>query len=258
MMTAKSKQAIVVIGSGNVSTQLALAMYDKGLTISQVFSRQLSHAQKLSSRIKAEATDDYAKIITDAPLYIIAVADNAIEEVAVRFSHVAGLVVHTSGSVDINVLEGCQRYGVLYPLQTFSKNRPTDFSTVPFLIEAAGKEDEVFLAEVASILSSNVHSVNSKDRSYMHLAAVFACNFSNYMYAAAEKVLKSKGLKFEMLHPLIKETAQKASEMAPSAAQTGPALRKDYKVINKHLEMLKDDEELRALYQQISHNIPKE
>jgi len=257
-MTFSENIDIVVLGAGNVATQIASALYKSGFTIKQIYSKTFENASLLSSKVNAKPTDNLSAIYPDARLYIIAVADDAIADVCKSLKHVRGLVVHTSGSTDMNVLQDIEHNGVFYPLQTFSKDRTADFKDMPFLIEARHENDVLFLKEIAEILSAKVFFIDSEQRRHVHLAAVFTCNFTNHMYALAHKILAQKNIDFELLRPLIMETANKVGSMLPNEAQTGPALRRDKNVMNKHIEMLSEFEYMKKIYQIISSNIAKE
>lgn len=187
----------------------------------------------------------------DADLYVIAVTDSAIASVAAEIGDVAGLVVHTAGSVSMNVLPQRNR-GVLYPLQTFTKGRAIDICAVPLFIETDG--DIQFLREVAGQISSNVTEMDSQRRRYLHLAAVFCCNFTNHMYRITESMLAEHDIPFSVMLPLIDETACKVHSLSPAQAQTGPAVRWNQEVMKAQLELL-DREDLKQLYQIISKSI---
>ncbi|HNW99316.1 MAG TPA: DUF2520 domain-containing protein [Bacteroidales bacterium] len=246
---------IVFIGAGNVASQLAVNFVQKKIKIVQVYSRTKISSSILASKINADSVNKISDIIPDADLYIISVSDNALPGIVKQLHVKDKLVVHTSGFHDMKVLKGTSdRIGVLYPLQTFSKNKKVDLKQVPFCIEALNKDDEILLINIAKKLSSNVRVMNSEKRRMIHLAAVFVCNFTNYMYISAEKILKNKKISFDILKPLILETASKVLSYKPSEMQTGPAVRGDKQVMEKHMEML-DDKNLRELYKIISNMI---
>lgn len=168
------------------------------------------------------------------------------------------LLVHTAGSIPMDVWEGkTSRYGVFYPMQTFSKQQEVNFREVPFFIEAAQKEDAERLKAIASVLSDNVFEADSLQRGNLHLAAVFACNFANHMYVLAADLLKKYDLPFEVLLPLIDETARKVHELPPLEAQTGPAVRYDENVIDRQLDMLSDEPAVKEIYRVLSEHIRK-
>ncbi|MFH0866410.1 MAG: DUF2520 domain-containing protein [Bacteroidota bacterium] len=248
---------IILVGAGNVATHLATALFKKGFKIIQVYSRTEKSASELASKVKASSTNNISEISGMADLYIISVSDKALADISSRFFLKNMLVVHTSGFHDINILKGTSsRYGVLYPLQTFSKNRKPDFTKVPMCIEAKKNEDEKALKQFAKKLSTDVRILNSASRRIIHVAAIFACNFTNFMYSSAFNILIKKKIPFDILKPLIIETALKIISEKPSEVQTGPARRGDKKVMEQHLKML-DDKDLRELYKTISNQIYK-
>ena len=251
---------IVWIGAGNLATQLGEALHRAGHETLQVFSRTMASAEVLAGRLGCLATDDLDAVVPGADVYIFSVKDGVLEGLVSRIAPRTGdaLCLHTAGSMPISVFEGLTaRYGVVYPLQTFSKSREVDFKKIPFFLEANSSEDEKVLGEVARALSSDVRFLSSEKRKNLHLAAVFACNFTNHMYALAEKILEEQQIPGEVLLPLIDETAAKVHVMSPARAQTGPAIRYDENVINKHMAMLKDPD-MRNLYELISRSIHKE
>ena len=164
-------------------------------------------------------------------------------------------VVHTSGSVSLNALKQHEKSGVFYPLQTFSKNRKTNFSEIPICIESECDTLKSMLFELGKSISNTVVEINSENRKQLHLSAVFACNFVNFLYISSKDLLEEQGLSFDLLKPLISETAQKALEVSPEKAQTGPAVRNDQSIIKSHLEMLDDHQELQQLYQLLTQMI---
>jgi len=247
---------IVVLGSGNVATHLAKALKAKGEEVVQVYSPNLVNAALLADSIAAEAVNDLNAIKTNADLYIISVKDDAIESIAKRLKAVNGLVVHTSGTTDINVLSAHVKHaGVFYPLQTFSKTKEMVFDRIPLCIEATDATQLDILHKLASKLSQQVYELGGDKRKVLHLAAVFACNFPNHLYALANQVLQQNGLDFEIIRPLIAETADKVMTNLPENVQTGPAVRADESTINKHLSMLNDMPALQEIYQTLSNSI---
>ena len=235
---------VVFVGAGNLATRLSLEMRKSGMSIGQVYSHTSEHAKILADELGCGWT--------------VVPEDAVLQDVIARVKPNNGLWVHTAGSMPISVFEGLTaRYGVVYPLQTFSKSREVDFKKIPFFLEANSSEDEKVLGEVARALSSDVRFLSSEKRKNLHLAAVFACNFTNHMYALAEKILEEQQIPGEVLLPLIDETAAKVHVMSPVRAQTGPAIRYDENVINKHMAMLKDPD-MRNLYELISRSIHEE
>ncbi|MCZ4223587.1 Rossmann-like and DUF2520 domain-containing protein [Pedobacter rhodius] len=247
---------IVLLGSGNVATHLAIALKAAGENIVQVFSRDLTNAITLAEKVNAEPISSFSDINHKADLYIIAVKDDAISEVASHLAAAEGLVVHTSGTTDVKVLsEFIKNTGVFYPLQTFSKSKEVNFKTIPLCLEASDDSQLEVLNRLAKKLSSNVHEVDGAKRKVLHLAAVFACNFTNHLYALSNQILTKNDLNFDIIRPLIAETADKAMVDLPENVQTGPAFRNDESTINKHLTMLADLPELQEIYQTLSNSI---
>ena len=247
----------MLIGAGNVATHLGVALQQAGWEIAQVYSRTEASASELANRLQVSFVTSIAEVCTDADIYIVSVKDDALPVLIPELVKGRnGMFVHTAGSVPMKVWEGyALNYGVLYPMQTFSKQKPVDFSKVPFFLEGDGGETLVMLRELASSLSEKVYDATSEQRMALHMAAVFACNFTNHMYALSAHLLEKNGLPFDAMLPLIDETARKVHELAPKAAQTGPAIRKDMDVMNKHLDMLSGEPELKELYEKISKSI---
>ena len=249
---------IVFIGAGNLATNLAKALYRKGFRIEQVYSRTQASARALASAVEAGYTTDLAAIVPDAKLYIVSLRDAAFTELLpqIAANKRGALMVHTAGSIPMSVWEGqAERYGVFYPMQTFSKQREADFKAIPFFIEAGNSKDTELLKAIASTLSTKVYDATSEQRKSLHLAAVFTCNFTNHMYVLAAELLNKYQLPFDVMLPLIDETARKVHELEPHAAQTGPAIRYDENVIDNHLAMLSDDPQMQKLYELISQSI---
>jgi predicted short-subunit dehydrogenase-like oxidoreductase (DUF2520 family) len=229
---------IAFAGSGNVAWHLAGGLKMKGFRISGIWSPHLKHAQKLAENCNSKAVQNVSDLKQDADLIILAVNDSAIGEVAGLTGNFDGIVAHTAGSVSIETLDIFSNYGVLYPLQTFSKEIPVDLSEVPFFTEASSAEVGGLLAEVALNLSDKVFEINSHRRMLLHVAAVFAGNFSNFMYSVSNELLKDTALPPELLNPLIIETARKAVTGNPLLMQTGPARRNDTLTLEKHIMAL--------------------
>jgi predicted short-subunit dehydrogenase-like oxidoreductase (DUF2520 family) len=249
-------ESAVLIGSGNVATHMGIAFAAAGIRILQVYSRNLEKAETLALKLSCEATNALGSLTNDADLYVIAVSDDAIPEVVAAFPHTDKLLVHTSGSTAMQVLqEKTCSYGVFYPLQTFSRDVALDMSKVPLCLEASDNETTLLLEGIAGKLSKNVSWVTSKQRRKLHLAAVFACNFVNHMYTGAAEILEDNDLPFELLRPLISETARKVMLSDPHSVQTGPARRNNRGIIDKHLQMLTHKPALQEMYQFISESI---
>lgn len=251
-------QNIVLIGAGNVATHLGKALLQKGLNMVQVYSRTLESAERLAFELSTNFTNSPGEIETGADLYILSIPDRAAGELLPQISLKDELIVHTSGSLPMNILsEVSAKHGVFYPLQTFSKKRKLDYSTIPFCIEANSIESLEKLHALANLLSGRIFELDSIQRKQAHLAAVFACNFSNHMFRISDDILKEHNIPFDLLKPLIKETAAKVMEHHPKEAQTGPALRNDIRVIEEHLRLLDKNENMRELYKQITGDINK-
>lgn len=232
---------ITLLGAGNVATHLGLALKQQGYTISQVYSRTYDSAVQLAERLDAEPVDRLGDIKDGAVVYLCALSDDALESVLSGLTLSDPFLVHTSGSIPLSALSAySSRYGVLYPLQTFSKTRPVDVASVPFFIEASNDTTLEYLTGLASRLSRTVHTLNSDDRAALHLAAVFACNFVNHLYTLSFDILKQRDIPFHYLLPLIDETALKVHALSPADAQTGPAVRNDTNIITKQLQRLSD------------------
>ncbi len=249
---------ITLIGSGNVATHLGAALKNAGHQVVQVYSRNADHAVLLAYHIKAEAICNLAEINLDTDLFIISVKDDVIEELASALSVHQKPIVHTSGATPLATLQTyTNKAGVLYPLQTFSKTKEVNFKAVPMCIEAADQGLDETLKQLASSISNSVYAVNSEQRKILHLAAVFACNFPNYLYHASQQILAQHQLDFNLLRPLISETADKVQEHLPSAVQTGPAIRDDKKTMAAHLTLLNGNDELTTIYNLLSQAIIK-
>ncbi len=248
-------QNIVLIGSGKLATQLGSYLMKKGFNIRQVYSRTLENAESLADQLNAYATSTYSEIQKDADLYIVAVADAVLLTVIEQMPKVKGIVVHTAGSMSMDLLIRFNKYGILYPFQTFSKEREVDFAVIPILLEANNEDVEKDLEQLSKKVSDTVMVCDSNQRQQIHLAAVFACNFTNHMYAIADGILAKNNISFDVMKPLIQETALKTDSLKPIKAQTGPAVRGDKNVIDKHLTMLNGDDELHVLYSKITRRI---
>ena len=237
---------------------LPLTLLIIGFRIVQVYSRTEESARALAEKVEADYTTDLQEISKDAKLYIVSLKDAAFVELLPQITEgkQKSLLVHTAGSIPMSVWEGhAERYGVFYPMQTFSKQREVDFQEVPFFIEAKRAEDTELLKAIASTLSEKVYEADSEQRKSLHLAAVFICNFTNHMYALAADLLEKYNLPFEVMLPLIDETARKVHELAPRDAQTGPAVRYDENVMSNHLAMLVDSPALQEIYKLMSKSI---
>ncbi|MEI7503763.1 MAG: DUF2520 domain-containing protein [Paludibacter sp.] len=247
----------VFIGSGNVATHLSLALQSKGITITQIYSRTKANAKELADKLDTDYTNDIDEIYRYADIYIYALKDSYFVNFLQKFNLPEEAIhLHTAGSIHISDFEGfTTRYGVFYPLQTFSKNKSVDFSELPICIETSNDAVEAEVLKLAYLLTSKVYILNSDQRKQLHLAAVFACNFSNYMYDIASELVGKAGIGFEILQPLILETANKVTLLNPYDAQTGPAVRFDKKTINTHLWLLRKFPLFKKTYIELSKSI---
>lgn len=249
---------IALVGAGNVASCMAGALKSAGHTIECVYSRTEESARTLADALGVP----YVTRIEDIPsaqCLILMLRDDALLQLAGRIvaTHPDALLLHTSGSVPMSVLSdaGARHCGVLYPMQTFSKGKTIEWSSVPIFIEASGSNELERVRELASSLSESVQVLDSDQRCKLHLAAVFACNFSNRMYAISERLLQECGISFNVMSPLIAETAAKSAVMSPEKAQTGPAVRGDRRVMEMHKALLAEYPEWQRLYELISEDI---
>lgn len=254
-----TQERIVIIGAGNMATQLAIALDNAHCKIVQIYNRTLSAATALEQQLRQDVavTDDTTAICNDATLYIFSVSDSALPTIIDKIQGNDALWIHTAGSMEADIFKNkTSQYGVLYPMQTVHKTRKTDWQGVPIFIEASNDQALQRIEALASSISENVLRCDSAQRKAVHLAAVFACNFSNHMYAIAAHLLESQGLSFDVMKLLIRETELKAEQMPPLKAQTGPAIRHDENVMRKHLALLEGTPEA-ELYRLISLNIER-
>ncbi|WP_235904244.1 Rossmann-like and DUF2520 domain-containing protein [Arcticibacter tournemirensis] len=247
---------VILIGSGNVATHLGGALKAAGHDILQVWSRNANHASALASLLSAVPIDNLDDLNDNGDIYILSVADDAIADMASDFPFKDKLLVHTSGTTELDAIKsGSSLTGVFYPLQTFSKQKPIDFRNIPIVVEGSSESISSLLLSLASDISDKTEVVNSEKRRVLHLAAVFACNFSNHLYAIAGEILAEQQLNFDLIRPLIAETAAKAQVYAPSQVQTGPAARKDFGTMERHLLYLENKQEWYKIYKVLSESI---
>ena len=245
---------VVIIGSGNVATSLAHALVAH-CCVAQIYSRTLNHAQALAIEVGCpDATDDLQHLVPDADAYIIAVRDDAIAGVIAAVPDNGALWLHTSGSKPVSLFAGHRaRYGVLWPMQSFSREMVVPLDDVHFFAEANNADTLSDLMALGHLLSRYVVEADSDKRRRLHVASVFSCNFANHMWTLASEVLDEAGLSFDAMLPLIRTTVDKLDRLSPAQSQTGPAIRHDCKVIDSHLSMLDGDK--RELYRSISQSI---
>jgi predicted short-subunit dehydrogenase-like oxidoreductase (DUF2520 family) len=246
---------IVIIGTGNTATVLGRKLKAAGHRIVQVFGRDTSAASKLAYELGTESTNYWNVVTRDADLYILAVSDIAIEEVLEELHLTGKTIVHTAASVSKNVLQGsAQHFGVFYPLQTLKKDI-SQLPDIPIIIDASDESTLKELESLAQSISDKVIEAGDEKRMKLHLAAVIVNNFVNHLYALAESYCNDEGLDFELLIPLIKETASRVEYTSPSNLQTGPALRNDHNTIEKHLGLLKRYPHLKKIYETFTESI---
>ncbi|NTV84624.1 MAG: DUF2520 domain-containing protein [Bacteroidales bacterium] len=252
----KEIKNIVVIGSGNVSYHMIRAFTLKGVNVLQILAHNEKTVLKLSKIFSLPYIMDPARLIKEADLYILAVQDDRIRETALQLGLKEQLLVHTSGFTSIDVLNGASnRTGVIWPLQTLSFANTLDYSHIPFFLEGNSTEISDKLHQFTSLVSDKIMITDSPTRQKIHLAAVIASNLTNHLYAISASILERQDIPFNVLVPLISETAAKAGRQHPLLSQTGPAARKDMRVIEKHLELLRDDPAFRDIYRLITDNI---
>ncbi len=251
-------QKVCFIGAGKLATQLSKAMRIEGYDIVQIYSRTEDSAKSLAKALQCAYTTNVGMLTIEADLYVCALKDSVITEVLNKtkgFSK-GKILVHTAGSMPLDILARyAENYGVLYPMQTFSKKKEVNFSKVPFLIEGSNSQVVENLSNIAEKFNSKSYIVSSEDRKKIHLAAVFVSNFANHVYALGSDLVQSVNVPFEVLLPLIDETAEKVHYMSPKEAQSGPAVRNDRNVIEMHLSMLKENENLMKIYRMMSESI---
>lgn len=250
---------ITYVGAGNVATHLAPALAAGGHEVVCVFSRTIEAATKMAERVGqcCRATNRLEDILP-ADAYIISVRDDALPEVLGRWPQSCrdGVLIHTAGTLPMSLLEGAAKhFGVLYPMQTFSKDKALDLRKIPFFIEGNGQMSLEAVRQLAESVSESVVELSSDERRYLHLGAVFACNFANHMVALGHEILERHGIDPACLLPLVEETTAKLRSLSPHEGQTGPARRNDREVMAAQLEALGETPELQELYRVISESI---
>ena len=254
----KSNCRVALVGAGNMATALAVALVKAGNVPLAVWSRTAESAQMLADRVGTEWCCDI-DALPQADVVIISIVDSALREIAAKVAakYPDAIILHTAGSIPMNTLHECgaKRYGVLYPMQTVSKNNVVPLDDVTTFVEGCDEAVAQQVEQLARTISNKVVYATSEQRSYLHVAAVFACNFSNAVYNMAAELLEKHGLPFEAMLPLIDEAARKVHRMSPADAQTGPARRGDENVMSAHKAML--DDELSAIYSLFSDYIKR-
>jgi predicted short-subunit dehydrogenase-like oxidoreductase (DUF2520 family) len=251
-------KSIVLIGAGRVAFHLGKALKDSGIYIVQVYNRSEEKAKELSGLLNCNYTTDILSLSREADLYVFAVSDSAIFKVLESRKWQGMMLVHTSGTLSADIFKPfTDRYGVIYPLQSFTKGRKLDVSKIPFFIEADSESTLKVISNFVNKLSKKVYTLDPARKEALHLAAVFASNFSNHMYFIANEILKKHEIPLSYFEALITETAQKAIDIGPFDAQTGPALRNDAETVKRHSEMLEKEPDWQKIYTFVSENIKK-
>lgn len=252
-------QRIAILGTGNVAWHLQLAFENAGHIVTEVYGRNLEKAEKLvASSYQAEPTSSLDFSDSKAEIFIIALADDSVEEVAQELILPDGAILaHTSGTLSIKSITyaATEDIGVFYPLQTLTQGTSVDFRHVPICVEGETKKARNQLLALAKSVSEHVQLLESGQRRLIHLAAVFACNFTNHMLTISKKLLEQHNLNYELLQPLITETINKSLEIGPEKAQTGPAIRGDIETLDKQLDALEGDDQVAQIYKLISQHI---
>jgi predicted short-subunit dehydrogenase-like oxidoreductase (DUF2520 family) len=252
-------KSLSFIGSGNLAWHLAPAFDNAGIVVKEVYSLNPKHAADLTDRLyQAEVKASLDFSTSQADIFFICTRDSAIGDIAREvILPEDAILVHTSGSVPLDELQyaATNNLGVFYPLQTFSKSKKIDFKSVPVFIESSNEETSKALMELANVLSNQVRKISSHERKALHVAAVFASNFTNYMLTTSSEIMEQNGLDFEWLKPLVTETITKSLQIGPEAAQTGPASRGDLEILDRHMEFLQNDPQKQELYKLISQLI---
>lgn len=245
---------VCFIGAGNVAWHLAPLLARGGAEIIQIYSRNLTHAREIAAQLpSAQPIDDFHLLRPDADLYLLAIPDDAIADTASQLPDFKGIWAHTSGSVGIEALTGKSRRGVLYPLQSFSRGLSADKLTPPaFFIEGDEADCANELKQLAQSISAHVYLADGPLRARLHLAAVFACNFTDLMWIKAWSLLSSSDIDPSVLQPLVETTIDKAMTSGPINALTGPARRRDLNTVTTEAQMLSEDPRWQQAYELLS------
>ncbi|MEQ8581118.1 MAG: DUF2520 domain-containing protein [Marinoscillum sp.] len=249
---------IAILGTGNVGYHLARRLKEVDHMPAMIIGRDAEKVRLMVNDLALSSEHSSQTSFIEIPFdfVLLAVPDRAIEQVVRQYQfHKKSIIVHTSGAQPLNLLTEVDHCGVLYPFQTFTKNKPVDFEQIPLLVEGNSKFSLAKILELATLFGHDIHQVNSEKRLKIHLAAVFASNFTNYLYSIADDILKDTGLQLSDLNHLMQETAEKAIELNPRMAQTGPAIRHDEAVIQKHLNLLESHPDFKSIYTIISEQI---
>lgn len=246
---------VTIIGAGNVATQLALALRKSGHRIVEIVNRSTGAGEELAKAVGTTLTTNF-KQLQQADVYLIAVKDDAIADVATQLQITNGILAHTSGTKTKDILKfSAPQYGIFYPLQTMTRSSFVNFSHVPLVVEGESEGTIATLKQLAQSLTPNVQILTEEQRQWLHIAAVFANNFTNHLYHLSESILKEKGLDFSILYPLIQRSVENLQHTSPALVQTGPAARRDMLTIEKHRQLLDDHRHLQKIYDTLTKSI---
>lgn len=249
---------ITFLGSGNVATHLAKAFYGAGHQIVQIWSREYDHAEALANQVFAEPIDRLKLLYPTSDIYVLAVADDALFDLALDLKLRDAIVLHTAGAVSLKVLSPISRkHGVIWSPQTFIRDVAMEYSRLPFCIEASTPDVERQIRELLMPVSEHIYHIDSEQRKWLHLASVMTNNFGNAINAVAQDILQKHEIPFEILHPLIEMTAEKLKHGGLWQQQTGPARRQDQKTIDNQRSLLADDPQVLKLYELMTEIIQK-
>ncbi|MDR2010150.1 MAG: DUF2520 domain-containing protein [Bacteroidales bacterium] len=247
---------IIILGTGNVATNFVCALKGTDVKVAQIYDRHIEKAGKLAKEINAEAISSIKDIDTDIDACFFMLSDTGIIETVGQMKKNNKILVHTAGSLSMNIFKSkTDNFGVFYPFQTFTKEMPIDFSNVPACLEASNRATFNFLKEIAEKLKCKVYEINEEKRQYLHLSGVFACNFMNHCIFLGNKVLEDHGIDREIIKPLLEQSFKKILAIGAEKSQTGPAKRNDKVIIDKHLELLKDDKRMSDIYKILTESI---
>ena len=250
------EQSISIIGAGKLASHLAFAFKEKGYRFLQVYNRSQTAGVKLASLLFCDAINDIVDLSDQADIYFLTLSDSVIEEFASKLKLNEKLVVIFSGTMDIRSLNQCSlNYGVIYPPQTFSGEQAVSFQNIPLCIEGNNDESTRMLSTLAGSISPRIFQITLEQRRILHVSAVFASNFTNFLYSSAEKLLSDHGLPHDLLSPLVAKTAENFSFKGVFDLQTGPAIREDYAVLKLHEQLLESYPEYQKIYQLLSASI---
>jgi len=249
-------QKIALIGAGKLATNLAISLKKRGFRILEVYNRSREPGTKLAEKVSSSYINDLSKLTDKADLYALAVSDSALQEMSDKIHLSNQMIIHFSGTADIDILKGSSsNYGVLYPPQTFTLRQSAGFLNIPLCIEANNSDCERKLSAFAATFSDKIFKVSSDQRKTIHLSAIFASNFTNFMYSIAEDLLTGKNLPMSLLEPIIKKTKANAMWKNIFSLQTGPAIREDFEIIRNHLDILSEKQEYKEIYRIITESI---